>query len=113
MKLLDARTQIREVAARWRDHYLDNGVWASTMRNSDTGTIDVELRALDVETATPQDVAAIIGNDSWCCPQRCDECGDRKWQVVRLGEEPDYESATANICVDCLRKALALAGGAA
>ena len=39
----------------------------------------------------------------------CHECGRRNVSVVQLGEPPDYESQTADICIDCLRQALALA----
>jgi len=39
---------------------------------------------------------------------RCDECKKYYNNVVELGEEPDYDSATARICGECLRKAAAL-----
>ncbi len=40
----------------------------------------------------------------------CHECGNAE-TVVRLGEEPAYESSTANVCLDCLKKAVALVEG--
>ena len=45
------------------------------------------------------------GSVMWRC--LCD-CGTRSWRVVQFGDEPDYESNTANVCADCLRKALSL-----
>ncbi len=36
----------------------------------------------------------------------CNECGKNADIVVQLGQEPDYESATANICLDCLKRAV-------
>ncbi len=56
-------------------------------------------------------LAAIIGNTSWAEPKTCHECGEASWDVVQVGEEPDSESATALICVHCLRKATALVTG--
>jgi len=37
----------------------------------------------------------------------CHEC-DARVDVVQVGQEPDYESATANVCLVCLKKAVAL-----
>lgn len=70
--------------------------------------VSVELAALDKETATAEQVAEIIGNGSWVYKRACDEYGQSSWEVVQLGEEPDYESCTAEICADCLRSALKL-----
>ena len=72
--------------------------------------IHAKLVALDTETATAADVAAIIGNESWVRVEDCSDCGAKYLKsVTQLGEEPDYESQTAYVCDDCLRKALALA----
>lgn len=38
----------------------------------------------------------------------CNECNQDADVVVQLGEEPEYDSATANICFNCLEKALKL-----
>lgn len=35
----------------------------------------------------------------------CDECSEKVNIAIQLGEEPDYESATAIICESCLNKA--------
>lgn len=41
--------------------------------------------------------------------QSCDECEGATGQpLAQVGEEPDYYSGTANMCLDCLRKAVAL-----
>lgn len=36
----------------------------------------------------------------------CDECGKEVKEIVIVGEEPDYESNTAHMCLDCLQKAV-------
>ena len=41
----------------------------------------------------------------------CDECGDDCAVLVQLGEAPGHDTATARICPDCLRDALAMAEG--
>lgn len=96
-QLLTIRSQIRIVAQRWRHQYPHEKL-----------DIAAALEALDVETATPDDVAAIIGNRSWT-DLRCDECGQHERDaVVQLGETPDYESNTASVCAPCLLAALEL-----
>ncbi len=108
MKHLNERAQVRAVAAAWRRQYPPNSDYMTVDGNPD----DVlhALEALDVETATAKDVAKIIGNGSWVEPKECHECSVTSWNVVQVGQEPDYESATAQICGKCLRKALALIG---
>jgi hypothetical protein len=105
MKLLSERNQVRDVARRWAKqyppHYTDGDrTWVDE--------IQARLNQLDPETATAKEVAEIIGNTSWATEEVCDECGKRSWDVVQLGEKPDYSSSTAGICIDCLRKAVAL-----
>ena len=102
MKLETMRDQVKVVAKRWRVQYV-SGEWGV-----DEQDIQRKLDALDVETATDKDVAEIIGNDTWVGPHKCHECGTKTWSAVELGEPRDYKSATATICIDCLRKAVAL-----
>jgi hypothetical protein len=66
-----------------------------------------KLSTLDPETCAKEDVNDIIGNNSWTsllCHECCEDCD----VVVQLGQEPDYESMTANVCADCLTQACAL-----
>lgn len=107
MKLITERTQVRDVANRWANAYPKTGPYG---RDPQKQAITKALVALDAETATAADVAAIIGNDSWCGPKKCHECGAVVNVAVQVGEEPDYESSTATLCLACLEKALALMG---
>lgn len=104
MKVITIRSQIREVAGRWRKQYPPGG--HSYGREKDE--IQSKLDALDVETAMPSDVTEIIGNSSWVGPQDCHECGDKFEAVLELGEPDDYDSYTVRACAGCLRKALSL-----
>ena len=101
MERLQERDQVRGVAAAWKRQYPKG-------YGDEFNAIGKALERLDVETATAEDVAAIIGNHSWALPRRCHECGKESWDLVMLGKEPDYESSTARICRDCLKAALAL-----
>ena len=106
MKVITERSQIREIASTWRRQYP-----MGTYRDK-RDVIYGRLARLDPETATTDDVAAIIGNSSWTDERVCHECkGDDLPAVVQLGEEPDCESNTAQVCLDCLRRAVALLEG--
>lgn len=98
--LITERDMIRSVAERWRGQYAGDlrGRFGKTAR---------QLDALDVEHASADDVATIIGNRSWT-EVACDGCGDKATTAVQVGAEPDYESSTAVLCPTCLRKAVAL-----
>ncbi len=98
-KLLTERQQIRDVLAAWNVQYPGGDPWGTAS----------DLAKLDLETASANRIAAIIGNDSWVAPKCCDECGSGpSWNMIRVGEEPSYDSSTAILCFDCLRKAVAL-----
>lgn len=98
-EVITLRSQVRTVADRWADQYR---YWD---HDAEKVAIGAALRALDPETATPDDVAIIIGNRSWACPTECDGCGEAFDAVVRVGEEPDYR--TCVLCIGCVRAALA------
>jgi hypothetical protein len=104
MKLVTIRSQIRDVAKRWHQQYGPGNPYSKDL---DKISIGKALDRLDTESATADDVAAIIGNRSWAEEKECDECG-AKGDVVEVGEEPDYESRTAMLCYGCVCKALAL-----
>lgn len=110
MKIIDERHQVRGVAEHWKSQYRRDGQWMTGMYG-DAGEVYEKLVALDPETATGKDVAKIIGNNSWAGPADCHECGEAVARTVEIGQEPDYESHTAQLCEGCLRKALALITG--
>lgn len=80
--LIDERSQIRSVLSRWREQY--------PLPNSERASVERKLGALNLETATAGDVAAIIGNHSWVGPTKCDGCSREFGVVARVGQEPDY-----------------------
>jgi hypothetical protein len=97
---ITVRDKIKGVVAAWERAY--PGI-NTPMRQG----ILTELKSLDLSKASAKEVTAIIGNPSWVT-LTCDDCRKDVDAVVQAGEEPEYDSGTANLCVDCLRKALAL-----
>lgn len=106
VKLITAREQIRTVAQRWKLQY-----WAfhSALQKLEIEILQA-LESLDVEAATKEDVAAIIGNTSWIISE-CDECGGLFDALVEFSDVYVGEYAPPRICAGCLRKALALIEG--
>ncbi|MBP8788798.1 MAG: hypothetical protein KBH41_15250 [Azonexus sp.] len=106
MKLITERIRVREVAAKWAETYPTNGLG----RDEKIHAITEALSALDTETATAADVAAIIGNNTWCGPVSCDECGAVVDDAVMVGEELYTDSITVTLCFSCVEKAMELTG---
>uniref|UniRef100_A0A6M3LMC0 Uncharacterized protein n=1 Tax=viral metagenome TaxID=1070528 RepID=A0A6M3LMC0_9ZZZZ len=100
MQLITIRSQMLDVIERWKGQY--------PIPRPRFKDVLPKLEALDLTTATPNDVAAIIGNSSWVGPLQCNECGNLFTEVVMLGEKPDYESSTATVCKSCIQQALRL-----
>ena len=103
MKLITIRSQILEVANRWKAQYV-----GGKHEQADKIAIYANLLKLDLATCSAETVAATIGNDSWACAQECYECGGHFDAVLQIGQEPDYESATTYLCHGCIASANAL-----
>lgn len=103
MRLMRERDQARRVAKDWQDTYGHDGHYRDAKEE-----IGRALSKMDPETVTAKEIAAIIGNDSWCAPIVCQECGEETWDIVELGEILGHDSATAYVCLDCLRKVVRL-----
>lgn len=110
MKLITIRSQIKTVAQRWRDQYFQDEKW-SELVTGNSEDIYNKLKSLDPIQATAKEVEAIIGNCSWAGKQQCHECKKYYTRIVSVGEEPDYESSTARLCLRCLRRATSLIMG--
>lgn len=105
MKLKKKSDLIRNVAENWkRQYWHPKRGWQP--HNESKEVIYRELSELP-EQATEDDIAAIIGNAGWT-RNKCDECGQDVDVTVMVGQEPDYESRTAFICLDCLKRAVTL-----
>lgn len=95
MKTITKKELVKNIPDRWGYQY--------PQKSGDKHEIYLKLKA---ETNLTEDRAEeIIGNRSWA-RNICDECQKDCEITVQLGAEPDYESSTANICVECLKAAL-------
>lgn len=105
MKIITRQSLANEAAARWTTQYRGSARYPT---DPDKLAIAGQLAALPAPV-DPNEVERIIGNTSWTTPPACNVCGDRKPTVIEVGEEPDYESRTAYLCLECVRTMAALA----
>lgn len=98
MKVTTKQYLIANIADSWKKQYYN--------RINDT----IYKRLLSEKPTTTKQVEDIIGNSSWTT-NRCHECGQDSNAIVEIGQEPDYDSSTAQICESCLRKAIRLIEG--
>jgi hypothetical protein len=99
MKVITKQQLIDTVTEKWKREY---GECNSEKHNK----IYSKLCAL--ENPTEEQIAEVIGNSTWT-RNDCTECGNDVDVIVEIGEEPDYRSNTAWLCLECLQKALKLA----
>ena len=103
-KLITAKSLASEAADRWHEVYGASG----SCYGSDKPEITAKLRELGANPK-PADVNRAIGNDSWTRVPDCDSCGKVSPKaVVRVGQEPEYDSATVHLCKKCVAAAAAL-----
>ena len=107
MEVFTVRSQIRDVAKRWHDEYADEiaspAYWGS--HGDACVVIYNQLLALDINAATPDDVAAIIGNPTWIAPVVCNECGQTAPALIQFSIDMGEGPETFRLCADCLRRA--------
>ena len=102
MKIITRTKRASTVTKRWNETYFGNGDWYKG--GLDKQKIHKELVALGVDPKA-DDVDKIIGNTSWTqC--KCDECNSYEEETIVIGQEPDYDSATAEVCKKCISIAL-------
>ena len=121
MKLITRQTEANELVDRFKEWENQQTTFIPILRGRGLGKPVEELQKLG-PNPDPDACDAVIrqqidthawpsGNTpTWTSVPACDECGHSKDAVVRLGEEPDYESSTAFVCRDCLSEALGLVG---
>lgn len=100
------RKLVRTVAKRWDEVYGPHFDFPIADERG-SRAISEALHALDLEKATAQDVAAVIGNGTWVEVPKCHECDRETTDAAAFGDDEDdsYRSMTW-VCSDCMRKAL-------
>jgi hypothetical protein len=61
-----------------------------------------------IDTTDTERWKEAYGNSSFA-RNDCTECGNDVDITIEIGEEPDYESNTTWLCLECLQKAVKLA----
>lgn len=100
------RETIRNVPFRWREQYYRAGQWRYDSENE---RIYNELVKLDLETATPADIAAIIGNFSWTDLKcyNCDTTAEKVVYLMGVAHDEYGDPAYCTACIDAAQAALA------
>tara|TARA_R110000772_G_scaffold268686_3_gene397516 strand:- start:3490 stop:3801 length:312 start_codon:yes stop_codon:yes gene_type:complete len=93
MKLITKADKIKNILTNWMRQYPDS-----------KHDITRKLRGV----ITEDEISNIIGNASWTY-NPCYECESDCEVVVQIGQEPDYDSCTTNVCLKCLREAVVMA----
>lgn len=108
MRLITRESLVETVADRWYSCYYDKRK-QDWRYGDDKRVIYEKLKDLG-PNASADAVDAAIGNSSWTSC-RCDECDNEVEAVMEVGQEPDYESSTAKICLSCVKYALSWLDG--
>lgn len=108
MEKLTRQYLASQAAKRWKRQYAERGKFY----DPDKERIYEQLTALG-DAPIPDAVDAAIGNNTWTEPPSCSECREFRDVIIRVGDEPDYESETAWLCETCLRAAIDLVASAA
>jgi hypothetical protein len=95
MKKITTKDMVRGVADRWRRQYPANVMTVG----GGSGEKLAQLETLPLN-ATPEMVAAIIGNPGWT-EIICDECGHKVEAVVVMSDTPKRQ-----YCEKCVERAV-------
>lgn len=109
MNIIYRRDKIRGVRDAWNKQYPNDDFIFHD--KSTAGPKRKALAALDLETCSPADIDAALGNTSWAS-LTCDECDGDFPSIVRIGGEPDYDARWQDLCGECLKEALAMLASA-
>lgn len=101
MKIRTERERIKEVVERYRPYPgKENEMWKVGMTRREL--ID-KLKALDLNTATAEDIVAIVGHEG-CVSFHCNECHAKSQEVVELQTGEGH--LTMYLCRKCTEKAI-------
>lgn len=98
MKIITERELIQNVATRWKSQYGYNGEWGF---NEYHKNVYSNLLSLDTNTATAEDVARIIGNESWSYAW-CSLCGNHS--PISVITNATFIDEDIIICESCIEK---------
>lgn len=95
MKLITKRSLIKAAHKRFTSSYMSK-------------SYTDKMSKLDPETCTEDDIVLAVGNRTWTNLE-CDNCGKAVDAVVQVGQDVEYDSNVACVCLECLKKAVKIA----
>lgn len=101
MKLITRFTNAQTVPARWMRTY------GRERSGNQWEEITKKIAVLEAPI-DPDTIDVLIGNDTWTCLPQCNECCKHADPIIEIGEELDYDSSTAYLCLPCLKKVVEL-----
>lgn len=105
MRLVKRIDLAKTAAERWKAQYCPKGRWREGVLVYGRTKEEIYNGLVTLgPNPDPNDVNATIGNSSWTSC-RCDECGGNFEEVLLIGDEPDYDSRTVTVCVNCVMHA--------
>jgi len=102
MQIIRKSDLIRYVSVIYKKQYFHNNKWDECYFGKFKDH-EQQYSAL-LKATTDNEVQEIIGNSGWT-RNKCNECNGDFEVTIQVGEEPFYDSATVNLCIDCLSKA--------
>lgn len=105
MELQTKKMLIDGIASKWRKQYFRKGAWY------DSNKKEIYETLLKLDNPSEDEVTKAIGNGYWT-KNKCNECEEDVFATVVVGEPLSYDSYTAYLCPQCLRKALDIVSGA-
>lgn len=65
------------------------------------------VAALDAESCSVENLNAALDKDgSTWGRNECDQCGGDFENIIRIGDEPEYDERWQDLCVSCLKDAI-------
>ncbi len=108
MKLIRQRDVIREVVDAFGRTFAQHMDHADIFPDGETPRVKLgRLMKLDLETCSPNDVIAIVGNDSWTRVE-CDECTmENRAMHPRLDAVAEFSRGekSVRVCANCVEAA--------
>ncbi len=110
MRIVTERALIKSVLERWEAQYFENNSqvypkWAQMGFKFNNGKnalqIRDELRLLDLNTSTTEQIVGVIGNSTWVT-RLCNECGVYANRGVVVGEGESTDMDSTFLCMDCM-----------
>lgn len=102
MEIITRHYLIANVSERFKSQYR-NKDWDTVVSWSSSALTYRQTYDKLVSAKSEQDVKDAIGVTGWV-KNTCYECGEDKDVVVMLGELPDYESNTTQVCLSCIKR---------